>query len=54
MTKPIEITETALDAVTGAHKDWIIIESMSSPLFHATGDADLDGTVDAGDFLSRR
>ena len=54
MTKPNEVTETDLDAVTGAHKDWIIIESMSSPLFHTTGDADLEGTFDASDFHRRR
>ena len=54
MTEPIEIAETVLDAVTGGHKDWIVIESMSSPLAHTRGDADLDGTVDASDFLSHR
>ena len=54
MTRPIEITETTLDTVAAGHKDWIIIESMSSPLLHTRGDADLDGTVDADDFLTRR
>lgn len=30
--KPVEISETELDAVAGAHQEWIYLESISRPI----------------------